>query len=414
MVRSVSALVLLLALPACAPAPDSEEGVIQEAWALERDPVLRPTHVDPALPGTFADGIAPWADALVASERRCGSFGKALLAALEHHQPLPAEWVAEVDGSAAMLDGALAATYRAGASLPPGLRMQAVFLTTHPSTIEFRYLGRLAIAGARLASDRGDHALALRRCADALALSRDMSWGALVFARAGSMAGHTLQVCYELALRAPVGPRRDFLKAVDRIRAGWAPSSSVIRQERLFTQLLSASSFSAAHLAAFPPALAPVLEMPEAVPMNPLRAWPFRGAARRAIHARMTRLMNAADLPPDDADRVFAEVEADSPLWLTLAGLGDAPPLWLRFGRELRRPRAQLALLHAALAADLYRADHGALPKTWADVFPTGAPADPRTGRTLALDLRADAPAVRAEGDPAREAEPLSFSLAPP
>lgn len=417
MIRPASALLLLLSLPAAAVEPDSEEGIVQEAWALERDPVLRPTHVDPALPGTFEDGLAPWADALNASaERFQGKDAPRPLAEyLDKGGPVPANWRAELEHSTAMLNGALAATYRAGARLPPGGRLEGLFSDQRPGSAELWHLWRLALLDAVLASGRGAHELALQRCADVLALSRDLSRGYLVMAMVGgSMVSRSVNVCYRLARQAPPAQRRRFLNSVERIRSGWGPSSGVFRQERLFGQLCCASRFDEKQRAALPTSMNAVVNgCPDQLRSGGIRGWLFGGLVRQALWEQMTALIGLADRSPEEADPAVSAIDATTPTSVRLAGFGTeaSTSSWLQFLRRMRTFSARMTLLQAALAADLFHSERGSLPKTWSDVFPAGAPIDPRTGRAFALDLRPDAAAVQAEADASRDAEELSLPL---
>jgi len=414
MIGSAFPFLLLLHLLAAPAGAGAEEGIVREAWALERDPVLRPAHVDPAVPGTFEDGLAPWAEALNASASRFkdkDAPGR-LEASFDRKTFAPEDWRAEVERSAALLDGALQATHRAGARLPSGGRLGGIFDDTRPGPLEFQHLARLGLLDARLASERGDHALALRRCADVLAISRDFSWGSLLMAMVGkAVSEQPVPWCLQFAGRAPLAERRRFLEAVARVRAGWGPRAAVIRQERLFGQLLSAASFSEENRAALPPALEPVVKLgPDVLGAGGLRGWLFGGLAREAGFRQMTRLMEVADGLPGEADPAIAGIDAEVPaaVWLAGRNEGALGTSWLRMIRGLRETEARLALLQAALAASVYQAGHGAWPRNWTDLFPSGAPLDPRTGRALALEL-APVPRVRAEADASREIGELSL-----
>jgi hypothetical protein len=233
---------------------------------------------------------------------------------------------------------------------------------------------KLAALDVRLQTARGEADAALETCLDGLAFARDLSYGNAIIGSMVSSSTHGLLFfpCAEAIDRASPGNWRRAEVALRRIRAGVAPFSTSMRDERAYMPLyLAGSLFERSQLDALPAGARAVatdmstknlrsMDMPLILSRQAmLHAWPL-------IHERIGQAIAVVDLPPEQrAPRLAEQTRALMSSWNPL--LGERITSYEHFTVRVDKQRAQLDLL---LALAMVKQRHAELG-TWPSALPT-------------------------------------------
>jgi hypothetical protein len=316
-VLRVIALVAL-SVTVTSPPPESEQQLVQDVLALRHGPMERPTHVTPALPGTFGDLAEPHLVALEISRKRIGTESAEQIADRRTVErggkptsALRPEWKRELANTTGPLNGLLLATHAAGGKPPYEL---SIFGSFGPD--EDRYSGVTPIYAVKLAALRawlqleGKNArAAIGTCADTLGMARDIAHASLMGQMlANAMLKYVEPVRRDAARAANLAEEETLESAIARILEGWPTLS-----ETSIQRCCSANSLCSLTTCPIPPTHnSPRRRL--SVPRKELgwfgRAqWRiFSGWARRKHLEQMTAMIDAAKLPPAQADADFERI----------------------------------------------------------------------------------------------------------
>jgi hypothetical protein len=394
--RFVIALIVVAALPfrAAALSP-SEEKLVADVRRDLDDPVVRPSHVDPALPGSFAELAEPHLLVMAASKKRIGAdewttsdLLKAVFAGTKPLSDLPGVWAEESKKTQPDLDGLLLATRAGRGALPKPLTLYGLFSRdSQPYNFgSIQHAARLAAIVSLQALQRGDTAKARATCADVLALARDVSHSAIINQMvAAATLGIMTPACAHVIQKAAPQDRLELARQIRIIRTSWTPFSVTLHEEEaLYVQLgLFQESLSPEVTAALPPEARLVVDPGEVTEWQRVRRSLFGGWAKRRLLVSLEEVVAAAEQPPRDADLALERITG--PFAVFLAGDGSGPANWTGFARRYRTGQARLLLLQ--LSAEVWgaRTKLGHWPTTWAEAA-LETPLDPRSGLEIKLE----------------------------
>ncbi len=380
------------------------ERVVREANALEGAPHLRPSHIFPPSPGTFAEAVAPhlaearelaepepdtvprpegddeaaseaWSKAFEALRERCleVTAGKLPL------ETLPAPCRRALDQGRQVMRHVLAATHAEVGGLPmgagslsrPSFSRQASGMRALERVVE------LAALETRLLVEEGHAEQAVDICLDALAVSRELSLGGGL--PGGQLASSSQQLAYRpcaAALdQAPVERKRQALMQLARLREGRPSPAAMLREESVFHQLATFGPdfFPPEALSRLPPAGRALV--------NTHGGWFFSTSRigppllRRLLWRRNASLFDAmiaaAELPSGERRQAFERIDIDHALLADHPGAVHA----LEYHRQLELLEAhtsQLAALVALVEVDIARVARGEWPATLSAEFEGG------------------------------------------
>lgn len=203
----------------------------------------RPTHVEPATPGSTADALAHHLPALEPLARRLEKDVAARDRAYQVIQgsrpmaELPAPYAAALEQLAPALDGILAATHAERVELPrardPNAAAEGASWSTYP------LVGMLAALRARAALAAGHLDEARRVCLDGLGLGRDLAIAGGVVGRLNRAAITRLLLppCAEVAADRGVD-QPDLLRRIRALRDAAPQLEAAVRQEGVEMQLI--------------------------------------------------------------------------------------------------------------------------------------------------------------------------------
>lgn len=405
------------------------ERLVREAQVLARAGYVRPSHVTPALPGSFAEHLEPL---MVEVLRASGPQprGEALAPCLSEAEgsPLPAPCREALEEGRALMQQVLRATRAESGGLPEWLGALA-----HPSHASarglsarleggeglhgLRHLAWLAALETRLLVARGQRVEAVDLCLDVLALGRELAAGTALEGQglAADIYDAAWRPCAEALDAAPVERKRAAAAQLARLGEHFPPLSQALKEQSASLQLtLSSGLLSGEHEAALPaitrPAPAPALAgfTLMSVPGTALTA----PVDRRVLWHQAVRLYDelvaAADLPPEARRRAFTALHS------RLQGHWRGRHFGEYLGTEVTSAggvaermdvrRLQHDALLALVEVELERADKGRWPGTiparFASTFvlkpagPGEAVLEPCSSglKAYALRVRADAP----------------------
>ncbi len=387
-------IALLIAVPAILlelRARSLGDELVSEVRELHAAKPKRPSHVDSPLPGSFADGLEPMVDELIAlqaSEAELDVETKEACAAVrEGTRPfseLPKPCAEALARGRELLERTRALTRFERAGLP--VELGALGHPDHPwqqkGLVSLQHVTRLGALQMRrdLEAGRADEATDL--CVDLLALSRDIgSGGGLLAQMVGvATAGIAFQPCAASLDSASVEKKRSALVALRRIRAGIARPSERMREERAAMSLLGTGAVvPSSHLEALPEGARALTresakharEVPVAGPLLMRDAW-------RQWWPLVAEIGEAMDLEPSQRTvRLQALNEKASASWNPIVRI--AMPDHGRFGQRDDQRLAQHDLLVALLLHDLARTESG----TWSGETPPLYPDPQQTPRFL-------------------------------
>lgn len=348
--------------------------------------VVRPSHVDPPVPGTLGEALGPLMPELIAlhdSEPKLPDEVDATCIDVRNGvrplSELPRKCREALDRGRPLMQRALRASRAEVGGMPEGLRIfddpQHPYQRTLLSPL-MRIL-KLAALEARFQTARGEADAALETCLDGLALARDLSYGNALVGAMVSATSHGLLffACSEALDRAsPEGWHRAEV-ALRRIRPGVAPLSTAIRDERAYMPLyLAGALFDRSQLDALPAGartlaaqmstqtLASMTMPPFLAREALLHAWPL-------LHESAGRAIPVMDLPPEQrAPQLAEQTRAVMSSWNPF--VRESTENYEQFATRVDKQRAQLDLLLALALVKQQRAQSGTWPSEPPMLYP--------------------------------------------
>jgi len=242
--RVLAVLVGLVA--ACSSGPDRETALVRDSKQIHEDRVLRPVHVEPALPGTFAERAEPALRELhgrlvEAPPLQRRTPREVVSDVLMPHASVPPEWDVELARSRTAMQTILEATTAESGRMPAAYQIFEVLQSDETLTlIQPQMVAKLAALEAQhlLESGRADDAVPL--CANALALGRDVAAPSLIGQMIGvSIVGIIGPTCLAVAREASPAARDSLVRQVQAIDAAWPKFEATLVRERVFGPALA-------------------------------------------------------------------------------------------------------------------------------------------------------------------------------
>lgn len=258
------------------------ERLVRDARVLETEAFPRPSHVSPALPGTFAQALEPLrrdiSEADTNSYKLLSEEGvdlcEPVISGQEPFSSLPTDCAQELERRRPLVRHVLEATRSEQGGLPRAEReplvggfvlwdLRRALPSTMPVRPELFFLARLAALELRFLLDQGRKAEAVDVCLDALALGREMALGSgvegrLLSARAQERA---YRPCAEALAAAPVERQRQAIEQLTKLRQGWPALEHAVRAEAVACQLYTFGGLlSPEQLELLPPAARSIAE----------------------------------------------------------------------------------------------------------------------------------------------------------
>ncbi|WP_257456085.1 hypothetical protein [Archangium lipolyticum] len=345
--------------------------------------VVRPSHLDTPVPGTLAEALGPLVPELITlrdAEPTPSQEVDAVCADVRNGvrpvSELPRECREALDRGRPLMQRALRASRTEVGGLPEGLRI--LDDPRHPSQrtllLPFLHILKLAALETRSQTARGEADAALETCLDGLALARDLSYGNALIGAMVSATGHKTLFfpCAEALDQASPTRRQQARLALRRIRAGMAPLSTALRDERVYMPLYQAGAmFDQEQLDALP-AGARALAF-HASAQNPdatgilarellLQSWPL-------VHEYIGQALPLMDLPRDQrAPRLAALASTITSSWNPF--LYENNDGYEKFATRVDNQRAQLDLLLALALVKQQRQESGTWPSEPPTLYP--------------------------------------------
>lgn len=346
-----------------------EERLVREARALARTASSRPSHVTPALPGSFAERVEPLMDGLLRLYR------ERLEAATEDGtwlcQPvvegsappeaLPPRCRESLERSRAQVRQVLEATRAEVGGLPERLWGLSYSGAADPGPALLQVV-KLAALETRLQYAEGRRAEAVATCLDTLALSRELTLGGGLLGQMMSATAHGLvyRPCAEALDGAPEEVKRTAAAQLARLSEGFAPLSRTLREEAVALQLMFyGGMLSSKTVAALPEGFGAWLAMPGLeAPGNPLDA---RLSWHKTVKV-FDEMVAVADGLPGTRQRAFTLIDAkdDGALY---AIDGPEAEAYHRYAERMDARRLQQDALLVLAEVDLKRAETGRWPE---------------------------------------------------
>lgn len=377
--------------------------LVREARHFHGDDWPRPSHHEPAVPGRFAEALAPLlpelelmpelapseltcprgedvvyedeesyaADAeLFAHEQAREELEEQCLRVSRGEAPLdtaPWECLEQLRTHRELLHRVLAATRAQLGGLPEELGSLARPVDEEPAGLTLlERVARLAALETQVLRAEGRPEEAVDTCLDGLALSRELSLGAGLYGLSMSARSHDVLFlpCAAALEAAPLERQRQALEQLARLRQGYPPLSVVLREESVYQQLFNYGELLS------PPALdalpEPAQELlsgrdsyyyyrtPSASPRLQPYVW-------RRNAAMFDEMVAAADLPAAQRGRAFASIDVAQSLLLQEQAWRAQDYGAQAHAREDQRHQA-LALA-AIVETHLARAEQGTWPE---------------------------------------------------
>jgi hypothetical protein len=356
------------------------------------DPVVRPSQVDPALPGSFGELAEPHLLVMAASKKRIGAdewttsdLQKAVFAGAKPLSALPSVWAEEAAKTRTDLDALLLATRAGQGKMPKPLTLYGTF-SKAPQDYDFssvQHAAKLAAIASLQALQRGETAKARAICADALALARDISHSCLINQMVAiATLGIAAPACAQVIQKTTPPDREELARQIKIIRGAWTPFSAALHEEALFLQL-GIFPLSPETTEALPLEARIVMSQGEVSEWQRVRRSLFGGWAKRKLLEGLNDVAATFSQPPRDADVALSEIS--EPLAVFLFDSSSDPTNWTGFARRYRTGQARLLLLQ--LSAELWgaRTKLGHWPSTWTEAA-METPLDPRSGLEIKLE----------------------------
>src|SRR5262249_26089760 len=218
-------------------------------------------------------------------------------------------------------------------------------------------------------------------------------------------------VCRDAARAANLAELETLETAIARILEGWPTISETLHTEMLFGQLaFFFDQLPDSAKAQLPPEARISLPRKEVGWFGRAQWKIFGGWVRRRHLEQMTAMIDAAKLPPKQADAEFERIVShDFPF--TLAGMNDGTKSpWVAAVQRVRETRAYLVRLQVLCSLLHARDALGRWPRNWNE---TGLPqpTDPRSGLPFSLRTAGDAIVLSSPSDGARTKENLDIEL---
>lgn len=293
-----------------------ERAVVEDWRALPPRPTLRPTHVEPPVPGTVGEAFVRAVDAPHPPFPHAWRKGEPVECTQARELPpaeLPESCLTVVEAQAAWARGVLASSRAAHATLTATLER----LEEPGGDSESRYQPSAAVQAVRVVSHdvrraaaRGEADAALEWCADAFGLGRDFALrkgpGGVLFA--AHWAALLTGPCGEALDVASPAAKRRFAAALDAVAAALPADGPVLRELVVWRIAeLYGWTFSDEALAALPPAAFERIRQ-----LNP-RASRFVSPFNQRTAVRGTRALRstlaAAERSPAERDAAVARAK---------------------------------------------------------------------------------------------------------
>lgn len=355
------------------------ERLVREVEALARARHPRPSHVTPAVEGTFAEQLEPRMGDVLRLYReqpealRTDVSMWPCQAVAEGREPvakLPSGCAQALEAGRAVMAEALAATHAEEGGLPEGLRVLAS--PAHPYASEghlaLLHVVRLAALETRLRLEQGHAEEAVDTCLDALALSRDLAAGGGLVGHMFSVMGYGLMYrpCAAALDAAPLERKRTAVAQLVLLSKGLTPFSRTLSAESAAVQLMFfAPLFPSELVGELPAGARDIVAAAPAVgagPDNPLDA---RLSWHKTVKV-FDALVKVADQDAEKRRRGFTNVAAMDAGALYRA---DGPEVesYQQYADRAELLRVQHDALLALAEVDLERAEKGRWPEPLAN-----------------------------------------------
>lgn len=399
------------------------ERLVAEANALARTKYPRPSHVTPALPGTFGEHLEPLMGELLGLYRARGEPfrsrdlpGFPCSGVIEGREPvsaLPSACREELEKGREWVARVLAATHAEAGGVPEWMRNESPPPPhSEPDRQVLLYVVRRAALETRLLLAEGRAAEAVDMCLDALALSRELALDGEDPGQSASSAGMMLAYhpCAEALDVAPLERKREAAGQLSRLAEGFPPFSRVMKQASVRSQLTAFGTMMPAELLAALPAGAQYVvkmrstgELSSSYPLAARLIW------RKTVKGFGT-LIAAADQTPAARKRAFAAYDEGIARELFPYSLANGA-FYDKVAGKMDLARLQHDALRALVEADLQRAEEGRWPERLTSrphasfVLESTSPAEAHL-RPCAPELEEQALRVTADGPPGEWARP--------
>jgi hypothetical protein len=352
------------------------ERLVRDVEALARTRYPRPSHVTPALPGTFAQHLDPMMGEVLRLYRERPEALQSVApafpcrAVIEGREPvsaLPTPCQEEWKKGRELVARVLAATHAEEGGLPEG--MGDLASPTHPyadtGMLALLHVIQLAALETRLLLAEGQAEKAVDTCLDTLALSRELTLGGGLIGQMLSATGQEFpyRPCAEALDVAPMAHKRVAMAQLSRLAEGHLPFSQVLKQESVAVQLMLFGELMPPELlAALPEGAREIAtrKSPGALlaPANPLT---LRLMWRKAV-AGYDTLIPVADRAPEARRRAFEALDArDASELFSVEGPSVAN--YSEYAKRMDLARLQRDALITLAEADLRRTEEGRWPE---------------------------------------------------
>ncbi|HEX8704578.1 MAG TPA: hypothetical protein VF815_37445 [Myxococcaceae bacterium] len=376
--------------------------LVREARRFDGDDWPRPSHFDPPVPGRFAQAITPLVpeleamDLLAPSELVCPrsepfddeeEYGEAFMAEMEAYseaeeqlkeqcrlvtrgeaplETVPYECLEVLRQHRELLHQVLATTRAEMGGLPESLGSLARPAYDELSNLNLlKRMAELAALETQVLRAEGRPEEAVDTCLDGLALSRELSLGAGMFGLELAAQSHdTLFLPCAAALEsAPLERQREAHGQLARLRQGYPPLSTLLREESVYQQLVSYSDLlSPPAIDALPAQAQAFVEEQNSYYYDEGKYPRLRPYVWRRNAAMFEEMMAVADLPAEQRRKAFSAIDLSREL--VLADQGWRTEDYGRQADVLEPMRHQALALAAIVEAELAHAEHGTWPQT--------------------------------------------------
>jgi hypothetical protein len=377
--------------------------LVRDARRFDGDDWPRPSHFDPPVPGRFAQALAPLlpeleslpelapneltspngdpeldlesggtaydneleaytqADEALVGQCRLVSRGDAPL------ETAPWECLELLREHRELIHRVLATTRAEIGGLPENLGSLARPIEDIPQGINLlSRVAELAALETQVLRAEGRPEEAVDTCLDGLALSRELSLGAGMYGLELSAQSHdTLFLPCAAALEAaPLERQREAREQLARLRQGYPPLSTVLREESVYRQLITYGDLlSPPTIDALPAEAQLLLESESLYYYGPPGEYPrLRPYVWRRNVATFDAMVAVADLPAEQRRKAFSSINLGQ--GLVLAEQAWSPEAYSYQADKLEPQRYQALALAAIIEVELARAEQGTWPET--------------------------------------------------
>ncbi|MCY1016979.1 hypothetical protein [Pyxidicoccus sp. MSG2] len=351
------------------------ERLVRDVEAMARTRYPRPSHVTPAVPGTFAQHLDPlmgevlrlYRERSVAFQSVAPAFPcRAVIEGREPVSALPTPCQEEWKKGRELVARVLAATHAEEGGLPEG--MGDLASPTHPyadtGMPALLHVIQLAALETRLLLAEGQAEKAVDTCLDTLALSRELTLGGGLIGQMTSATGQGLlyRPCAAALDAAPMERKRSAVAQLSRLAEGQLPFSQMLKQESVVMQLMLFGELMPAELlAALPEGAREAATKPPALSMALEDSLTTRFMWRKVVEG-FDALIAVADREPAARRRAFETFDAQSASALFPVD-GPSGVNYSEYAERVDLARLQHDALISLVEADLKRTEEGRWPE---------------------------------------------------